>query len=144
MAACSGAMVTREAAKLMKSANYGRIVNLTSVVVPLKLEGESAYAATKAAVNHLTRNMSYEMAKHGVRVNVLAPGGMLTNMVKDFLKTPDGQAAVWTVPFKRFAELHELDGPLLLLASQASSYMTGSVLTVDGGLSCNALQYRND
>ena len=78
------------------------------------------------------------------RINVLAPGGMLTNMVKDFLKTADGQAAVWTVPFKRFADLHELDGPLLLLASEASSYMTGSVLTVDGGLSCNALQYRDD
>ena len=62
-------------------------------------------------------------------------------MVRDFLETPNGRAAVWTVPFKRFAELHELDGPLLLLAFDASNYMTGSVLTVDGGLACNALQY---
>lgn len=122
----------------------GSIINISSADSHRAQKNLTPYAATKAAVNHLTRNMSYELAKHGVRVNVLAPGGMLTNMVKDFLKTPDGQAAVWTVPFKRFAELHELDGPLLLLASQASSYMTGSVLTVDGGLSCNALQYRND
>jgi len=122
----------------------GSIINISSADSHRAQKNLTPYAATKAAVNHLTRNMSYELAKHGVRINVLAPGGMLTNMVKDFLKTPDGQAAVWTVPFKRFAELHELDGPLLLLASQASSYMTGSVLTVDGGLSCNALQYRDD
>jgi NAD(P)-dependent dehydrogenase (short-subunit alcohol dehydrogenase family) len=69
---------------------------------------------------------------------------MLTNMVKEFLQTPDGQNAVWTVPFKRFANLDELDGTLLLVASDASSYMTGSIVTIDGGLSCNAMQYRND
>ncbi|HJU04532.1 MAG TPA: SDR family oxidoreductase [Nitrospiraceae bacterium] len=122
----------------------GSIINISSADSHRAQKGLAPYAATKAAVNHLTRNMSYELAKSGVRVNTLAPGGMLTNMVKDFLKTPDGQAAVWTVPFKRFAEMHELDGPLLLLASEASSYMTGSVLTVDGGLSCNALQYRDE
>ena len=61
-------------------------------------------------------------------------------MLRDFLDTSDGRAALRTVPFTRFAELHELDGPLLLLASDASG-MTGSVLTVDGGLACNALQY---
>jgi NAD(P)-dependent dehydrogenase (short-subunit alcohol dehydrogenase family) len=122
----------------------GSIINISSADSHRAQKNLTPYAATKAAVNHLTRNMSYEMAKHGVRINVLAPGGMLTNMVQDFLKTPDGQAAVWTVPVKRFADLHELDGSLLLLASQASSYMTGSVLTVDGGLSCNALQYRDD
>ena len=58
-------------------------------------------------------------------------------MVQQFLQTPDGQAAVWAVPFKRFAEPAELDAPLLLLASDASSYMTRSMLTADGGLSCN-------
>jgi 3-oxoacyl-[acyl-carrier protein] reductase len=66
-------LVTREAAKLMKSANYGRIVNLTSVVVPLKLEGESAYAATKAAVNSLTEVLARELAAFGITVNAVGP-----------------------------------------------------------------------
>jgi NAD(P)-dependent dehydrogenase (short-subunit alcohol dehydrogenase family) len=92
------------------------------------------------SVNHLTRILAAEPARHGVRVNVLAPGGMLTPMVHQFLQTPDGQAAVWAVPFKCFAEPAELDGPLLPLASDASSYMTGSVLKPDGGLSCNLQQ----
>jgi NAD(P)-dependent dehydrogenase (short-subunit alcohol dehydrogenase family) len=83
---------------------HGSIINISSADSHWAQKHLTPYAAMKAAVNHLTRNMSYELAKHGVRVNVLAPGGMLTNMVKDFLKTPDGQAAVWTVPFKRFAE----------------------------------------
>jgi integrase/recombinase XerD len=61
-------------------------------------------------------------------------------LLEQFLQTPDGRAAVWAVPFKRFAELNELDGPLLLLASNASSYMTGAVLTADGALSCNLQQ----
>ena len=61
----------------------------------------------------MTRALAYELVPHRIRFNTLAPGGMLTAMVRDFLETPDGRGAVWTVPFKRFAELHELDGPLL-------------------------------
>jgi NAD(P)-dependent dehydrogenase (short-subunit alcohol dehydrogenase family) len=118
----------------------GSIITISSADSHRTQKNLAPYCGTKAAVNHLTRILAAELTPHGVRVNVLAPGGMLTPMVEQFLHTPDGQAAVWAVPFKRFAELTELDGPLLLLASDASSYMTGSVLTADGGLSCNLQQ----
>jgi 3-oxoacyl-[acyl-carrier protein] reductase len=118
----------------------GSIITISSADSHRTQKNLAPYCGTKAAVNHLTRILAAELAPHGVRVNVLAPGGMLTPMVEQFLHTPDGQAAVWAVPFKRFAELTELDGPLLLPASDASSYMTGSVLTADGGLSCNLQQ----
>jgi NAD(P)-dependent dehydrogenase (short-subunit alcohol dehydrogenase family) len=126
---------------MVAAGTQGSIVNVSSAVSHRAQLNLVPYAAAKAGVNHLGRALAYELAPHGIRVNTLAPGGMLTEMVRAFLETPDGQGAVWTVPFKRFAALSELDGPLLLLASDASSYMTGSVVMVDGGVACNALQY---
>ena len=116
----------------------GSIVNISSATSTRAQKDLTHYSTSKAGVNHLTRNMSYELAGYGIRVNALEPGGMKTAMVEEFLKTPDGQRVQQCIPLKRMAELHELDGSLLLLASDASSYMTGSVVAVDGGLSCNA------
>lgn len=79
-------LVTREAAKLMKGANFGRIVNLTSVVVPLKLEGESAYAATKAAVNSLTEVLARELAIFGITVNAVGPTPVDTDLIRGIPK----------------------------------------------------------
>ena len=117
----------------------GSIVNISSATSHRTQKGLTPYSISKAGVNHMTRNLSYELAGYGIRVNALEPGGMKTPMVEDFLKTPEGQTTQQSIPLKRMADLHELDGALLLLASEASSYMTGSIVSVDGGISCNHL-----
>jgi len=91
------------------------------------------YATSKAAVEHLTRNMAMELVRHNIRVNCLAPGWMNSQMVEEMLYGPEGDKWRKTIPMRRAAEPEELTGALLLLASQASSYMTGSVVRVDGG-----------
>ena len=80
-----------------------------------------------------------EWARYGIRVNALAPGYFTTDLNRDFLASDYGQAMMKRIPQRRFGELHDLDGPLLLLASDASRYMTGSVLAVDGGHLCSPL-----
>ena len=91
------------------------------------------YASSKAAVEHLTRNMAMELVQYEIRVNCLAPGWMNTPMVEGILNGPNGKKWRAAIPMGRAAEPSELAGPLLLLASMASSYMTGTVLRVDGG-----------
>lgn len=120
---------------------HGSLINISSATSHRPQPNLVPYATAKAGVNHLSRALAAELAPYGIRVNSLAPGGIMTNMVREFLKTPDGKAAVASVPLKRFAEVEEYNGPLLLLASDASSYMTGAVIMVDGGLACAALQF---
>ena len=131
-------MAQRVAKHMVEHKIKGSIVNVSSATSGRAQKNLTHYSTSKAGVNHLTRNMSYELAGYGIRVNVLEPGGMKTAMVTEFLQTPDGQRTQRGIPLQRMADLHELDGALLLLASDASSYMTGSVVAVDGGLSCNA------
>ena len=91
------------------------------------------YTTTKAAVVQMTKALALEWAGHGIRVNAIAPGYFETDINRDLLRSPVGQALLSRVPQQRPGQLAELDGPLLLLASQASSYMTGAVIAVDGG-----------
>ncbi|MCH7710703.1 MAG: SDR family oxidoreductase, partial [Proteobacteria bacterium] len=93
----------------------------------------------KAALIHLTKTMAVELARHGIRVNAIAPGYVETDLNRDFLAGPAGEALVKRVPLRRFARPEDLDAVLLLLASEAGSYMTGSIVTVDGGLGLSAL-----
>jgi 2-deoxy-D-gluconate 3-dehydrogenase len=111
----------------------GSIINIASI---LGLRGRSqvvSYATTKAGIVQLTKLLALEWAEHGIRVNALAPGYFDTDISRAFLATDAGRALVGRIPQQRVGRLGELDGPLLLLASDASSYMTGAVIPVDGG-----------
>jgi NAD(P)-dependent dehydrogenase (short-subunit alcohol dehydrogenase family) len=126
--------VGQEAAKRMKEAGTGgSIVNVASVLGMMVLNRLSAYAVSKAAVIQLTKAMALEVARDGIRVNALAPGYIHTEMNDEFLKGDAGQKLLSKVPMARAGEAGELDGALLLLASDLGSYMTGSIVTVDGG-----------
>ena len=126
--------VGQEAAKRMKAAaSGGTIINISSVLGMMVLNRLSAYAASKAAVIQLTKAMALELVRDGIRVNALAPGYIYTEMNDDFLGSDTGQKLLSKVPMARAGQARELDGPLLLLASDLGSYMTGSVITVDGG-----------
>lgn len=117
----------------------GAIVNIASIVGLRVRAGVLAYATTKAGVVQMTKALALEWAEHGIRVNALAPGYFVTELNREMLASPPGQAIVARIPQRRTGELSELDGPLLLLASGASSYMTGAVIPVDGGHLVNTL-----
>jgi NAD(P)-dependent dehydrogenase (short-subunit alcohol dehydrogenase family) len=111
----------------------GSIVNIASIT-GLRVAGQvSAYATSKAALLHLTRSMALELARHKIRVNAIAPGYIATELNQDFFASPAGEALIKRIPQRRLGQPEELDGALLLLASNASSYMTGSTIVVDGG-----------
>ena len=95
--------------------------------------GVAPYCASKAGLIHLTRAMALELARHGIRVNALAPGYVQTELNRDFLASAAGERLMARIPQRRFGRLDDLDGPLLLLACDAGAFMTGSVLAVDGG-----------
>lgn len=132
------ARVARDVARRMRDGvgngrTGGSIVNIASIL-GLRVAGQVApYAASKAGLVQLTRAMALELARHGIRVNALCPGYLETELNRDFFATDAGTALVRRIPQRRLGRLEELDGPLLLLCSDAGSYMTGSVIAVDGG-----------
>ncbi len=127
-------MASKAAANRLAAAGKpGAIVNIASILGERVAKGMPAYAVSKAGVVQLTKVMALELARFGVRVNALEPGYFLTDINADFLQTPSGQATVKNVPLRRLGEMRELDGPLLLLASDAGSFVTGAALAVDGG-----------
>ena len=126
--------VGQEAARRMvANGRGGSIVNIGSIVGLGAIKTLSAYAASKAAVLALTRSWALELARDGIRVNAIAPGYISTELNDDFWQTEAGKRMIAHVPMRRLGSLEELDGPLLLLASKAGSFMTGSTLVVDGG-----------
>ena len=128
------ARVTRAAAQRMVEAGVeGSIVNIASILALREQSLLTSYAAAKAGVVQFTKVAALELAPNGIRVNALCPGYFATEMIRDWLATEEGQALQARIPQKRVGELHELNGPLLLLASDAGSHMTGTSIVIDGG-----------
>ena len=132
--------VAQECAKAMVGAGKGgSIINIASVLGLRVATSLLAYATAKAGVVQMTQALALEWARHGIRVNAIAPGYIETDMNREFFKTEAGQATVKRVPQRRIGQPSDLDGALLLLASDAGSYMTGSIVVVDGGHVVNSL-----
>ncbi|MDE2621280.1 MAG: SDR family oxidoreductase [Sphingomonadales bacterium] len=122
------------ARRLIAAGKGGSIVNVSSVLGLAVQPGQTAYCSSKGATIQLTRAMSIDLMKHGIRVNTVAPGWFKTELNAEFFETGAGLDYIQRMPAKRLGELDELVGPIILLASAAGSFMNGSVLVVDGAL----------
>lgn len=132
-------IVAQEAGKRMRDAGGGNIINTASILGLRVAAGVAPYAISKAALIQMTKVLALELARYGIRVNALAPGYIETDLNRDYLRSDGGQTMIKRVPMRRPGTVHDLDGPLLLLASDASQYMTGAVIPVDGGHLVNTL-----
>ena len=136
-----GAWQTAQAVaqRLLNQKKAGSIINISSILGLGVTLGESTYAISKAAVVQMTKATAMELTSKNIRVNAICPGYFKTEMNADFFETEQGAAFVANTPAKRLGELKELDGLLLLLSSDASSFMTGTAIPVDGGHLTKAL-----
>lgn len=124
---------------MVGSETPGSIINVSSILGLATGSGVASYATSKAAVAHLTKILALELAPHQIRVNAIAPGYFTSEMTQDYLKSEHGQKILKRVPMKRHGELNELDGLVLLLASDRASFMTGTIIPIDGGHLCASL-----
>lgn len=125
---------SREAAKRMIAANKpGVIVTTASIAAYMVERNIVAYNMAKAGVVQFTRGLALELGRKSIRVNAIAPGYVVTDINRDFLLSPKGQEGVQRLPLGRYGEVDDIDGAFLLLASNASRWMTGTTIVIDGG-----------
>jgi len=117
----------------MRARGYGRIINISSINGQKGQMGQTNYSAAKAGAIGFTRALAQETANRGITVNAIAPGYIETEMNHEFLTGPAGEALAKRIPMRRIGQPEDLDGALLLLASDAGRYINGAVIPVDGG-----------
>jgi 3-oxoacyl-[acyl-carrier protein] reductase len=127
-------IVAQEAARLMTAQRSGRIVNMASVSAQLAHSGQTAYAVTKAGIEAMTRVMAFELAPFGIIVNAIAPGTIATSFSGGSLSEEAVARRIRRIPLGRFGDPAEVAGVVALLASNDAAYVTGTVITIDGGL----------
>lgn len=125
-------MATEAARRMVAAGQGGSIVNVASILGERVAGGVAPYAISKAGVVQATKSMALELARHRIRVNALLPGYVVTDLNRDFLHSEAGDKLRARIPSRRFGEMTDLDGPLLLLASDAGAAMSGATVAVDG------------
>lgn len=126
-------LVAQKVAQGMAGRRGGVIVNIASMMAHATIAQLTPYAASKAGLVQMTRNMALELARYGIRVNAIAPGYIETEMTDAFFRSPAGLKVISEIPARRLGAPEDLEGPLMLLCSDASRYMTGATVLVDGG-----------
>lgn len=128
--------LTRALAPQMRERQWGRVIHISSIMALSSNVGRSAYSATKSALVGLARASALDLGPDKITVNCIAPGPFLTDLPKTVLSEEQKTSMAVRTALGRWGDVRELAGPALLLASEAGSYMTGSVLVVDGGILC--------
>jgi NAD(P)-dependent dehydrogenase (short-subunit alcohol dehydrogenase family) len=127
-------LVAQAAARIMQGQPEGGVIVNVGSILALRVTAQlPAYVASKAAIVHLTQAMALELARHRIRVNALCPGYIETDFNREFFASDAGKAMIRRIPQRRLGRVEDLDGPLLLLCSDAGAYINGAVLAVDGG-----------
>ena len=121
------------ASRRKKNIKGGNVLNISSICGEAAQKGNGVYCVSKAGLSHLTRQMALEWAKYSIRVNALAPGYMRSDINKDFIDSDLSNDMINRIPMRRVGDFSEMDGPLLLLVSDAGSYITGETIIADGG-----------
>ena len=130
---------TEAARRWTAGARGGSIINIASIQGERVAPGISAYSTSKAGVVHMTKSLALEWARHGIRVNAIEPGYIHTDLTDSMWQTEYGTQLIKRIPMRRLGKPEELDGALLLLATEAGSWMTGAAIAVDGGHLCSTL-----